>query len=158
MYTYVYTYNVYTQYLFRDGSDVSETFPEHDEDPASATAEGRGCTVKGRVPCPQHDDVATEPRQTAGARTHPCRGGQTRVQVVTATLTHSLTHPLTHSLTHPLTDTLTHSLTHPHTHSLTHSPTHSPTHPLTHPLTHLACWPWRLQGGSLWMCRSLAQR
>ena len=87
---------IYIQYLFRDGPDVSEAFPEHNEDPAGTTAEGRGRTVKGCVPYSQHNDVAMEPRQTAGARTYTCRGDQSAgCPSDTHTHTHTLTH--THS-------------------------------------------------------------
>lgn len=56
--------------LFRDSSDIGETFPEDNKDSTSTTAEGRGRTVKGSVASSEDNDVAVELGKGALARTH----------------------------------------------------------------------------------------
>ena len=60
-------------HLLWHSADVCEALPEDDKDAPRPAAQGRGGTVKGRVPCPKDDHRAVEGGQGTTTRAHPYR-------------------------------------------------------------------------------------
>lgn len=58
-------------YLFRNSTNVRESFSEHYKDSASTTSQCRSCTVKSSVSGSKHDNSSLYGRQWRVTGTHP---------------------------------------------------------------------------------------